>query len=869
MPRRHIAATLALALVAGLAAAPALWAAQPKETPADLQFHYAEGLYRDGLRKLAITELAKFIQAYPQDPRVAKANFYLGECRWWAKDYKGAIPAYEAAVRDKSLVNRPVALFRIGDCRFRLGDTAGAIAPYREFLGTTLVVADHKLFVIHATYNLAQAELAQRRFDTALPLFQQVLDDDSPENTYRPYVLLPIGDTLAALRRPVEALAHYAKLETHLAQRLATKPEPEPEKAKTYRNVLRHLRTKMADLHRGQKQYDKALAVYQRLGDQGPDAEIVLYGRTEALYLLQRYKEALAPAADYAKRFAKGKFLATVLYMTAESCHRTGRFADAEKAFTRFLDADRTGKHPCRETAAYARVVAAYRQGQSHAKAIATAAAFFQTHYPESKQLPDVQYFRAEAAYWLTQYADALALYQTIPVDSPRAEHVAHQIAVCLDLLKRHEPAAKAYDAYLSRFPDGRHRPKALERSAKLWELLKNFPLAAERYGACVAQLAKADPAAAESFLYKQGACEHEAKQYDAMYATFQAYFKQHPRGKHKGDILYFLAWYHAEHKRQYEAAAPLYELCSKVPGHYQRHAHYLLAHTYSRIGRARLAEKKQAEADARVAQKEQKEAILRLAKEKQKEADACLAQAADIFLALMRATPEKLTGPNEYLWTAEVCQKADRKADAIEAYERLLTRYPKQASALIVYRLGELARTSQKPDYARAERYFVRFLKDFPAHEYVIWATLGLAETLKAHPASPNHAKAADHYKTVMALAETKLKDDARGTSLTFRCQLQLGRMAFEAKDYETASHHLRPVGYLAIGDEAAEALHKAGHALHHLKEVDAAIAIWQRLLRLHAKSPWAQRLPKELPALGLAVEPDGKTIGKKADTS
>ena len=50
-PATHLALILAVAAVAMAA-----------QSPADLQFDYAGGLYRDGLRKLAIAELEKFLK---------------------------------------------------------------------------------------------------------------------------------------------------------------------------------------------------------------------------------------------------------------------------------------------------------------------------------------------------------------------------------------------------------------------------------------------------------------------------------------------------------------------------------------------------------------------------------------------------------------------------------------------------------------------------------------------------------------------------------------------------------------------------------------------------------------------------------------
>jgi TolA-binding protein len=839
MMSKRLPVLLVLLLLAGAARAPC---GEEAKTEADLQFRYAEGLFHDGLRKLAIEELGKFLKQYPDDPRTSMAHFYLGECHRQAEDYKAALPHYQAAAKNESLPQRPLALYRLGDCRFRLGDTHGAIAPLREFLGIQLAKPEHKKHVVHATYTLARAELAEKHYEVALVLFQRVLADKSPDNAYTPYVLLPIGDCLAALGRHDEALAHYQKLEGRLDKILAQKPDA-PELAKV-RRVVETVRMKMANLYLGKKDYAKAIELFQQLPTDGRFGPEVVYGRAQALFFLKRYQDALAPALDYVKRWPKGELRPGALYIAAECQYRTESFPEAERLFDEFLKADKTGKHPARETAAFGRVAAAYRQGKPRAEAIAHAADAYLKEFAKGKHIADVHYFRAEAAFWRENYEAALTHYQKVPGGTPYDEEVTHQAAVCLDLLNRAKDAALAYDVYLEDYPQGEHHRDALERSARLWGQLKDYARAAERYGAFVERYGKSAPKLAEEFLYRKGACEYEAGKYDAMEETFTTYFEQHPGGKHKHDVLYFLAWYHDEQKKQYAPAARLYTLCAETAGPYQTQARVRLAHAYNRMGQQRL----------------------KAGEEKQ--ADQNFLRAAEVFLGLMREAPKALERPNEYLWTAEVFRKASRKAEAVEAYERLIGRFPDQASPVVLYWLGELSREMEPPDYARAEKYLSRFLQEHPKHEYVLWATLGLAEALRQNPKSESHDKAAGYYRKVMELAPLKLQNPETRESLVLRCQLQLGRIAFQKKQWEEAAENLRRVGYLATGEEAAEALYLAGRAVHQQEDTGSAIAIWQRLLRHHGESSWAKRLAKSLPELGLRVEADGTTIVKQAES-
>ena len=835
MRRPGLIARLAALLLWVAPALPAR-AAERAESPADLQFDFAEGLYRDKLRKQAIAELEKFLAAHPTDPRASRAWFYLGECQYEEKRYDAALPAYGQAAKDEKLTMRPVAVYRIGDCRFRLNDLAGAAEPLRKFLALDLALPDHRRFIVHARYALARAEFVQRRFAEALALFGQVLVDPAPENTYRAYVLLPMGDCLLALNKPEEALARYRELEAYLDA--AIKEKPNGPDAKAQGDLLARVRVKVAGLLLTQKKYDEALGVLAAVDAGGELGQEVFYGRSQALYFLQRYQEALVPLTEYLKRFPQGEFLPSVLYLAGECCYRVGRFAEAEGHFAAMLAADKTGKDPARESAGFYRAASAYRQGMPRAKEAAAAAEAFLKEFPQSPRAPDVVFFQAESAFWAGQHEPALAGYRKVPAASEYAESAAHQIAVCLDLVKRYEEAAAAYDEYLKRYPNTPRTQAALDRAARLRGQLKQYEKAIELYGEFFKRFANADPKTAEEFLYRKGACEYELKQYDAMFATFTTYFERFRDGAHKGDVLYFLAWYYGEVKKQYEAAVPLYELCANIPGDYQKRALRLLAHTYVKLGKARLAAKLQ------------------------KEAEEYTGKAADAFLQLIRNGPEVLADATEYLWTAEVFREQKRGAEAIEAFEALVKRFPDEGKPYVIYWLGELSLKLPKPDYERAKRYFKAFIDKFAAHDLLLWAKFGMAETLKG---MGDNDGAWPFYQQVEQLAPQALDNVVTRDGLILRCQLQMGRMAFDKKDWEFAQKYMLRVAMLATGEEAAEARYKAGVATFHLKQLDSLIPIWSRLVERYPESEWTKRLKGELDQYGLRLTPDGKAVEKK----
>ncbi|MFC1806653.1 tetratricopeptide repeat protein, partial [Planctomycetota bacterium] len=208
---------------------------------------------------------------------------------------------------------------------------------------------------------------------------------------------------------------------------------------------------------------------------------------------------------------------------------------------------------------------------------------------------------------------------------------------------------------------------------------------------------------------------------------------------------------------------------------------------------------------------------------------------------------------------TAEVFREQGKFAESIRAYEALIKRYPKEASANVVYWLGQLSLEVEPPDTKRGETYFRRFTDQFKDHPYFIWAAFGLAEALNG---GKKNDDAWEWYQKVEKLAPHVIADAGRRDALVLKCQLQMGRMAYDSKRWEFARRYLLRIGYLAGGDQAAEALYKAGVATWQLKDTHAAVAVWQRLLRIHPESTWTKTMLQELAKFGVRLKDDGKTL-------
>ncbi len=181
----HCAILLALCLLA----APAVRAV----TAADQSFAIAKQLVTTGNTTQAITELKKFLAAYPADTRVRDAAFMLGRCYRQQQQLDQALAAF-AQVIDKTTAPefaglRADAYFQMGDCYFQQGTFTQAARSYAACAKLAEGNAD---LSARSRYWLAQSLFKQGKSADALPEYRKVVDG-APTHQLAPWSLYSIG----------------------------------------------------------------------------------------------------------------------------------------------------------------------------------------------------------------------------------------------------------------------------------------------------------------------------------------------------------------------------------------------------------------------------------------------------------------------------------------------------------------------------------------------------------------------------------------------------------------------------------------------------------------------------------------------------
>jgi soluble lytic murein transglycosylase len=158
----------------------------------------------------AVSTLQEFITAYPDDRRLAAAQFMLARAYEGLQEWRNALAAYRQYLRlDKALAME--AYDGIGKAAMQLGDYAAAIQAYTE----GVQAAKENAWLVYMREGIAQAELARNRPREAVKQYDAILNV-ARIDAYRSRILylaaqalLQAGDRQAAQQRYLEAVNRY------------------------------------------------------------------------------------------------------------------------------------------------------------------------------------------------------------------------------------------------------------------------------------------------------------------------------------------------------------------------------------------------------------------------------------------------------------------------------------------------------------------------------------------------------------------------------------------------------------------------------------------------------------------------------------
>lgn len=439
----------------------------------------------------AAVDLERLLQQYPASPYVAEAAFWLGESRFYNRQYRQALMAYQHVPLGSS--RYPDALFGRGWVYYQGSDWLKAATEFEQ------VVAKYPEASIRpeALYRLGEVQYNLKNFENAVAIYRQLLreypqDKLVPNARFRiGWVHYKTGDFSQASRElsavvrdypnhPVAAEARYWLGMAYLSAKqfdsaqaafdavLAARPSADL----AARAVLR-----LGDTFYNQGKFERAIEAYRRLAEQPTtdvhtaDAE---YGIILSLYQLRRLEDFQARARAFVERYPAHPLSVTVLYQLAE-------IFEAEKRPQLALDT-------------YRQVIERFRQSE-----LAEAA-----HLRRGEILAAQGNWRAA----LPEYQQALAAAKS---DVVRIDAL-YGVARAQHELRHYDAAVEAYRQVALEFPSNRFTVASLRGLAQVYTQMGRTTEAKQTWQAVLSRAPK-DAAAAEAHvelgLLLQGDGEH------------------------------------------------------------------------------------------------------------------------------------------------------------------------------------------------------------------------------------------------------------------------------------------------------------------------------------------------------------------------
>ncbi len=502
-------------------------------------------------------------------------------------------------------------------------------------------------------------------------------------------------------------------------------------------------------------------------------------------------------------------------FRLAQALYRQGAFADAAAAYRSAAE----GKSDFADAAAFERGLALHKAGSL--KDAAAAFADMAARFPASARAPKARLYSGTLLYDAGDPSGALARLKPLAdAKGELADAAAYWSGMCLLKMGKPAEAEKAFAGAMEAFPKS-----ALLADMRLGladarlALNQNEP-AAQAYREYARVSRQPDQAARA--LYSAAVALHRVEQYGPSDEVCGEFLGKHARAELAPQVL-FLSAENRFLQKQYERAAPVYkELLDRkdTPADLAARARFRLAwvHRYA---------KRYAEALGELDKLDPAAAGKTVAAEAGYLRGVCLfetqkyPEAVQAFQAYLKSGEAGRFGDDALLKTAVAHTKQGQPREARDAFERLLSNYPKsELASQAQYQLGELCH--ELKDYGRAIGHYRKAAERQPPDELSPYALFGLAQ---CHYDQGDWKDAADAFGQVAATyKDSNLAAPAlyrQGLSLTKLSQWAEAEGVFRALLAAAPKHEL-----------ARSALFMAGTCLQEQKKWAEAAQAFQAVI-------------------------------------
>ncbi|MCC7492050.1 MAG: tetratricopeptide repeat protein [Fimbriimonadaceae bacterium] len=412
----------------------------PKHALVERAYYRLVDVYRAlGQMDTANQYSAKLKQLFPTSKLTAATVFASGRERFKAKDYKGAVTAFEQFLKQyPDHEDTPVAKANLAASLYLADGLPDrwkrAALAYADLAKNHPTVAPDALFWAGSAWteagDSAQAATALRAFVT-----------QQPTSTYAARAWLLLGKALAA-KQPDEAVKAFTACAEAAKDDLPLRSEARSEAAWALLAAGREEAAYTAF---------EALVADDPTGRFAPEARFHLAGR---LHQQKKYAEAVTAYSEWLKAFGTHSLRARVFYNLALAQEAQGQFAGAAPNYQQAAGQLPVADDDLKQQAAYRRGFCLFKAGDP--AAALTAFDEFEKGWPKSKLRAEAAYYRGRALLEQDKWAEAATVLQNAINAWP--DHVLTasarlNLGLALQNLQKYSEAVAVYQALL-KLPD-------------------------------------------------------------------------------------------------------------------------------------------------------------------------------------------------------------------------------------------------------------------------------------------------------------------------------------------------------------------------------------------------------------------------------
>ena len=552
------------------------------------QFAVAVGFQNQKLYEQAIDEWQTFVKKFPQDPRLDKAQHYLGTCQLQAKQYPAAAATFELVLRqypkfellDQSIVNLGAAWYGQAQQSKLPADYDKAELAFgrllKDFPKTPL--AARALFF--RGESLYQRNKLKEAADSYSTLIRSYPHDELAADAY--YAL---GIAQEALKQPDDAQATFTAFHTKF-----------PKHA-----LVTEVRMRQAELLFGKGNFAAAMPLFALVSavKEFALADTAMLRQARCLYELGKYEDAGNLYWNVPKQFIGTPHYDTAVLAGAKCFFLIGRYPVARSGLENV--AKRNGPEAAEAKQWIAR---SYLKEKNPKQALQLLDDAIQQH-AASPTLPQLLLARVDALYEIPdRRREAVALYADFAQKHPQhelASQALYMAALTALDVDDHAAAKQHSTAFLTKHPNDKLAPDVQYIGAEARLLLREYPAAEQQYRAflklapahanapqarvrlglalqlankhaeAIAALQSAqadlkDAALVSESLAVIGRSQAALQQFDKAAASFEQSMQAKPTREQTDETLLALADAYRHLGRQADATARLQQLTKQFP---------------------------------------------------------------------------------------------------------------------------------------------------------------------------------------------------------------------------------------------------------------------------------------------------------------